>query len=297
MTEPEPENARGKMTRDIIYVTFYYEQITSGKVVVKYVDLDEETSITYKDEETGEDKDYQYEIEGSLDEEYTSEEKDILYYEIAEVPVNKNGTITEDEETVVYYYRKTPFNFSVESNIEKATLNGSEVKIKDGLTKIDIKEKEISTSEVLVTYKLKVTNSGRLEGSADILETIPDGYEIAAENPDYWKKTGDGKLITTVELDKGEEKELTVVVRWVNGGTNFGLKRNIAEIVGTTNPANYKDISADDDKTETELVMAIKTGQLQNLRLSLLHVCLSVLCLYISGLLIDLYKTQKKTAK
>ena len=128
------------MTRETIIVTYYYEKIPSGKITVKYIEYETKQEITYLDEE-GERKPYTYEISGYVGESYETSEKEIPYYEYMSnlEPSNKTGIYTQDDDTVIYYYRKLPFNISVEKTVGQIMKDGKEVSIKDGkITKVEV---------------------------------------------------------------------------------------------------------------------------------------------------------------
>ena len=74
-----PENAEGTMTREDIYVIYYYERKPSGIVTVKYVDADTNEEILHKVEtEDGEEyTSYREQMSGLCGLEYETEQKDI----------------------------------------------------------------------------------------------------------------------------------------------------------------------------------------------------------------------------
>ena len=82
------ENKDGTMTVDPIEVIYYYKR--PAKVIVNCYDIDTKEKIT--DE---------IEITGHQNDNYTTEQKDIKYYEISKVPENKEGkmivTVTRNE--------------------------------------------------------------------------------------------------------------------------------------------------------------------------------------------------------
>ena len=210
--EPEPTNANGSMTKESITVTYYYEKIPSGKITVKYVEYETKQEITYLDEE-GERKPYTYEMSGYVGEKYETSEKEIAYYEYMKhlEPSNKTGVYTQDDDTVVYYYRKLPFNMAIEKKLKGATVNNQEYNIgkNEKLTKIEVVASEIGRTKIEVKYAIKVSNTGEIEGSAKVVDKIPEGFKVSSSNPNYWKSQGDGNLETTVE---DNESEATVVM-------------------------------------------------------------------------------------
>ena len=280
--EPEPENSSGRMKvvmnpdnpneviEDTIIVTYYYERIPSGKVVVKYLDVDTGEDLTYIEEHkdgTMEEKTYGYDIEGNAGDKYTTEEFEIPYYNLFKKPENAAGELTEDGDTIIYYYQKKPFNFSVEKVFKSVILNG-EVKnlVNNKSTKVEIVAATIPYAKLQVTYKIIVRNTGEINGKAKVIEMLPQGYRLV--NPaNYWAQTQDGNLEAKVELKAGETKELEVSLEWINGEDNFGIFDNTVKIVDLENEANFKEKSEDDNVATAELITSIKTGVEANITL------------------------------
>ncbi len=301
----EPENANGKMIKDpktnnTIYVTYYYERIPSGKITVKYLDKEtgEEITRTIKPGEPGNEDGkedlkttYAEELQGYVGERYETREKEIPYYKYLEelAPTNKEGIYGEDNDTVIYYYQKLNFNFSVEKRITEASIDGKQAKVDDEgkIIKLEVVAKKVTTSKVEVKYEVVVTNTGEIEGTANIKETLPEGFKVSNNNPSYWEEQTDGTLTTEVKLKPGQSENLEVVAVWKNGNNNFGTMRNQVQIIDTTNPANYIDSSKDDNQSQADVVMSIKTGAEQKV----LGVALGTIAT--SGLLVLLYQYQK----
>ena len=292
---PEPENAKGKLVKGTTYVTYYYEKIQPGKVIVKYVDIETKEELIDK----GENKPYGYEKEDEVGEKYTTEEKNIPYYEYVkeQEPENKNGTIKEGSTTVIYYYRKLPFNIGVDKTIKEIRVNGEKLGNKQGkdLLKVEVVGSKINETEVVVTYSIVVRNTGKIDGTAELLERIPKGYTIEEKTSKEWKKTKDGNLTANINLKAGEEKELEVVLRWKNGNSNLGQMSNTVEITKTSNPAGYKETTIEDNKSEADVLMSVKTGVGKNVIATVLVAVIAVgmLGAYHTILIKDLKKKEE----
>lgn len=265
-TEPEPSNKEGEMTQEDIYVTYYYEKIPSGILTVKYVDVETREEILYKagdNEEAGEYKTYREEMQGYVGEKYETEQKDIPYYKIVEelIPANREGRYTEENVEVTYYYKKQIFDMNIDKNVERIEINGEEQEVIDGkINKVEVVGSKVKETEVKITYRIEVRNEGEIEGIARIKENIPEDFEVNEETGEEWKETEEGKLEAEVELEAGETKELKVVLNWKKGDNNFGVQKNTAEIVETSNPANYEEANKEDNSSSSEVVMGVKTG-------------------------------------
>ena len=72
------------MTRGDIYVTYYYERKPSGIITVKYMDVDTNEEIMYKDEQSGEYLPYREQLQGLCGLEYEAKQKENKYYNIVE---------------------------------------------------------------------------------------------------------------------------------------------------------------------------------------------------------------------
>ena len=256
----EPENKDGTMTADPIDVIYYYKR--PAKVIVNYYDIDTKEKLA--DE---------IEIDGHQNDDYTTEQKDIKYYEIAKVPENKEGkmivTVTKDENGkeivddttyVNYYYRKLIFNLRVDKTIASVIVNGQETVINGILGKVEVHRKNISTANVKVVYKIKVTNDSELIGKANVVENIPSGMTMKSDNNPGWIINETTASIETDEIKPGESREYQVVLGWQNGDSNIGTKENIASII-TENEAGFEEKDKSDNESKADLIVAVGTGE------------------------------------
>ena len=256
----EPENKDGTMTADPIDVIYYYKR--PAKVIVNYYDIDTKEKLA--DE---------IEITGHQNDEYTTEQKDIKYYEIAKVPENKEGkmvvTVTKDENGkeivddttyVNYYYRKLIFNLRVDKTITSVIVNGQETVINGTLGKVEVHRKNISTANVKVVYKIKVTNDSELTGKANVVENIPSGMTMLSENNPDWIIKETTASLETDEIEPGESREYQVVLGWQNGDSNVGTKTNMVSIT-TENEADFDEQFETDNESKADLIVAVGTGE------------------------------------
>ena len=256
----EPENKDGTMTADPIDVIYYYKR--PAKVIVNYYDIDTKEKLA--DE---------IEITGHQNDEYTTEQKDIKYYEIAKVPENKEGkmvvTVAKDENGkeivddttyVNYYYRKLVFNLRVDKTIASVIVNGQETVINGTLGKVEVHRKNISTANVKVVYKIKVTNDSELTGKANVVENIPSGMTMLSENNPDWTIKETTASLETDELKPGESREYQVVLGWQNGDNNVGTKTNMVSIT-TENEADFDEQFETDNESKADLIVAVGTGE------------------------------------
>ena len=287
--EPEPLNKEGKMTKETIYVTYYYEKIPSGKITVKYVDIDTKEEITYKEKD--ETKTYGYEQSGYVGEKYKTQEKQIPYYEYLSYlePTNKEGNYKQEDDTIIYYYRKLPFNIKVDKKVKEASIDNQKAKIeKDGkIIKMDIIASKANKAKVEIRYEITVTNTGKIEGKTKVTDKIPEGFEISKQNASYWNKTANNTIETQVELKPGESKKLEVILIWKNQNDNFGTKINNVMITDMENPANYEETDKKDNVSVATVVISVKTGAQEKI------LATSISAIISSGLLVLLYQYER----
>ena len=286
-----PENEIGTMTREDIYVIYYYERKPSGIVTVKYVDVDTNEEILHKVEDTQEYATYREQLQGLCGLEYEAEQKDIPYYNFVEElrPSNATGIYTEEDIEVIYYYRKQTFNLSVEKQIERITVNGEPHSLKDGLDQIDVVASKVQETDIVVTYKIVVSNPSEIEGSTKVIESIPDFFRVTDGTSAEWTENGKS-LEAQVTLQPGETKELTVVLRWIKNSNNFGLQINTVVLTNVSNPANYEETNLDDNTSTAEVIFSVKTGGIDTA-----IVIGTALIIMIGALMVTIYLKERKT--
>lgn len=150
------------------------------------------------------------------------------------------------------------------------------------VVKVEIAKNKVDKVVVKFKYSIRVTNEGEIPGYAtEISDYIPEGLKfVAADNKD-WKEV-DGKIVTNklenTLLNPGESAEVEVLLTWINGNNNMGLKVNTAEISKDKNDSNTPDIDStpnnqkpgEDDIDDAPVILATKTGELINLEYVLL---------------------------
>ena len=143
----------------------------------------------------------------------------------------------------------------------------------EDVVKVDLKKSKLDKVVVKFEYQIRITNEGRIGGWADeITDYIPDGLTFdQADNP-TWTQLDDKTIVTdelkNTYLNPGESAEVTMVLRWINSGTNLGLKVNVAEISKDRNEYNVHDVDStpgnyvwgEDDIDDAPVMLAVKTG-------------------------------------
>ena len=181
--------------------------------------------------------------------------------DIDSTPNNKkDGEDDIDKETL----RVKIFDLSLKKFVSKVyvTEDGKTAETKTGHTgkenpepvvKVELNRKKIKTTKVKYEYTIQVTNEGEIAGYAtEVKDYVPEGLKfVKGDNPD-WTENKDGSIVTrkleNKLLNPGETAEVTVILEWINGENNMGLKTNIAEI------SEHKDKNKN-DKVKEEYIM------------------------------------------
>ena len=143
--------------------------------------------------------------------------------------------------------------------------------------KVDLGRQDINNVTVKFEFQIKITNEGEVAGYAtEITDYIPEGLRFVQEdNPDwYTREPLDGrervatKLLENTLLQPGESATVSLILTWINGQDNMGLKTNIAEISQDDNeydlpdidstPDNFKD--GEDDIDDAPVILTVALG-------------------------------------
>ena len=170
------------------------------------------------------------------------------------------------------------FDLSMNKTISKITVqndNGTKAYDFDNqtLAKIDIPGKYLSSTKVIVEYKLTVKNEGDVEGYAKkIVDYMPEGMEFTTELNPNWYEGSDGNLyneeLANTPLVKGQEKTVTLILTKEMTENNTGIVNNIAEISVAYNKLGISDRDStpnnkaqnEDDFGKADAILSINTG-------------------------------------
>ena len=141
------------------------------------------------------------------------------------------------------------------------------------VVKVDLKNTNIDNVEVKFEYSIRVINQGEIAGYAkEVADYLPAGLKFVPGDNPQWVEAEDGVIVTkaleNTLLQPGEYADVTVVLTWINGADNLGLKNNIAEIRKDFNEVGAKDIDStpgnkvpgEDDIDDAPVILAIRTG-------------------------------------
>ena len=289
----KPSNDKGEMKEEETVVKYYYER--KAEVEVKY--LEKGTDYEVAEGST---------LNGYVGDKYETEQKEIPYYKFVEKTENWKGNMSKDKITVIYYYEKQVFNLGVDKWVSNVNINGiggaaQNIGNKDEIYKVDIYRKDANTANVKVTYKIRITNKGEIEGTVGRLtDIIPSGYSYNKEDNEIYFENNSGVLTTDALKDEviqpGEYKEIEVVLRWTGGEGNFGQKDNMVILTQLNNPAGYEDIDKEDNADTSSMIITVATGLDRNDRIAIIGIVQIVLVITI-GLLLSYKKKEKHQDK
>ena len=194
-----------------------------------------------------------------------------------------NEWIETDDDQDIEKIKLRYFDLSLLKWVTKAIVyeNGQKTVTETGHTgyenpepvvKVDLKNTSLNNVEVKFEYKIRITNEGDIAGYAkEISDYIPQGLKFVASDNPQWRET-DGKIVTraleNTLLQPGETADVTVILTWINGADNLGLKTNIAEISEDYNDYGTPDIDStpnnkvpdEDDIDDAPVMLSIRTG-------------------------------------
>ena len=141
------------------------------------------------------------------------------------------------------------------------------------VVKVDLKDSNLNNVTVKFEYSIRIYNQGEIAGYAkEISDYIPEGLKFVKEDNPQWDEV-DGKIVTraleNTLLQPGDYADVTVLLTWINGTNNLGLKNNIAEISEDYNDYGTPDIDStpnnkvpgEDDIDDAPVILTVRTGK------------------------------------
>ena len=258
----EPSNKEGTFTKEQQTVNYYYTK-KKGTITVEYIDKETGENLIEKIKSTEE-----------IGKEYTTEEKEIPYYKLVEKPENANGTYKLEEQKITYVYEKLPFNLEVGKTLTGYILNENEFSNISKLSKLELNKKEVENTVLKLKYKITVKNTGEIAGSAQVTETIPEGFTMEENLNPGWEINGNKATLTTKTIEPKEKQEYEVVLTW--NKQKFGTVKNTVQISNIKNEANFEDNNQEDNQAYVEFVIGIKTGLGENATMLVVGISLQI---------------------
>ena len=249
ISEENPDNADVKVAFKVV------EPNTSDKIIVNSAQISKDTDKNGKDiDDIDSTPDKWNEGEDDQDREYIK----LNYFDLALRKWVTQAIVIENGKETVTQTGHTP-----EQDPEP-------------IVKVDLNRKKLNKVTVKFRYSIRITNEGDIAGYAkEIKDYVPAGLKfVAADNPG-WTDLGNNIITTNLLADKllqpGESADVQVLLTWINGQNNMGLKTNIAEISKDYNdrgvpdrdstPDNKKD--GEDDIDDAPVMLSIATGKVK----------------------------------
>ena len=173
------------------------------------------------------------------------------------------------------------FDLTLEKVVSKITVSdqdGTDVyDYKDEkVAKIDLNSKTANGTNIMIEYKIRVTNEGGVAGYAKkIVDYMPQDMKFVSELNKDWYASDNGTNLYNASLantliQPGQTKEVTLLLTKKITDSNMGMIHNIAEIAESYNDLGLKDVDSqpankvqnEDDMSSADVIVGIKTGEI-----------------------------------
>ena len=164
-----------------------------------------------------------------------------------------------------------------ENGKTKTTKTGNNGSKNDIIPKVEVYRKSLNKTIVKFEFTIKITNEGDIAGYAkEITDYVPKGLKFYKEDNKGWKDEGNNvistELLKDTLLQPGQSATVKVILRWINGENNLGLKTNVAEISKDYNEKGVPDRDStpdnkkkgEDDIDDAPVLLTISTGILEH---------------------------------
>ena len=176
-------------------------------------------------------------------------------------------------------YEAEKFDLSINKYVSKITLTTPTIgtqtyEYNNNVAKIEVLERNVGKSSIVIEYKIVVKNEGAIAGYArKIVDYLPESLTFNSELNSDWYQENDGNLYNTsladVELQPGEQKELTLILTKKITEDSIGIINNSAEIFESYNEQGLQDMDStpgnqvanEDDMSSADLVISLVTGK------------------------------------
>ena len=196
------------------------------------------------------------------------------------------------------------FDMSINKAITKVTVNNNAgTKVYDfdsvNMAKIEIKDKNLKGSLIIIEYEIAITNTGELNGYIkQIIDTIPEGTTFSSElNQDWYYDEANGIIysnsIANQELAPGETAIVKLVLTKEMQDDKIETIVNTTNIGETSNEYLVDDSENENNTSEASLIVSIQTGGVQ----SYIWLVITVITIIGTGIICAIKIVNKETIK
>ncbi len=175
---------------------------------------------------------------------------------------------------------KERFDLSLTKEVSKVTLTTPTIGTKEytyngNVAKVELLDRNVGKSTMVVEYKIIVKNEGGVPGYAKtIVDYLPEEFTFNSSLNKQWYEGNDGNIYTSCLKDEeilpGEEKVISLVVNKKITDSTIGIINNTAEIYEDYNELGLKDVdstpgngvSNEDDMGAADVVVSLVTGKI-----------------------------------
>ena len=191
--------------------------------------------------------------------------------------------ITEDNarDIDIGLYSAEKFDLKLDKYVSKITLTTPTIGTKtydydrSKIAKIEVLGSNLGKSNIVIEYKIVVTNEGAVAGYAKkIVDYLPEDVGFNTELNKDWYLSDNGNVynasLANEIINPGESKEITLVVTKKMTEESLGTLNNNAEIYEAYNEQGLKDMDStpgnkvqdEDDISQVDVVLSIVTGKI-----------------------------------
>lgn len=133
------------------------------------------------------------------------------------------------------------------------------------LAKTEIKAKEIEGANIIVEYKIVITNEGEIAGTVNkIVDYLPDGFSFSSNLNKTWVKGESQQLINTSlanqKIPVGESVNVTLIATKKMTTNTTGTFTNKVSIENATSIAGIADEKTENNTSSADIILSVSTG-------------------------------------
>lgn len=171
------------------------------------------------------------------------------------------------------------FDLKLDKTVQKITVqNASGTKTYEyedsKLAKVEINSKYVNSTNLIIEYKIKVTNEGAIPGYAKkIVDYLPQELKFNSELNTNWYAAENGYIYNTELandlIQPGETREVTLILTKKMSEDILGIVNNTAEIQESYNDQGIADMDStpankaegEDDISSADILLSLNTGE------------------------------------